>query len=181
MSIDYLLCYCNHRKFRHYHGVGKCEGNNDTCYCQEFKTNLSISNKDAEKIDPVEDAKLHDPSKLDSGLKDSGERIEFASGMVRDISSNKPAFNYILPKDIPFTDQMLTRVAEHLRKGAIKYSPRNWERADSHEEAERARESALRHMIQWLTGEDDEDHAAATIINVIFAETMSFKANRKEP
>jgi hypothetical protein len=115
-----------------------------------------------------------------SGLKDSGQRLQFDSGMVRDIEDNKPGFHFLIPKDVPFDAQMLTRVAEHLRKGAKKYSPRNWEKGNSDAEAERARESALRHMMQWIMGETDEDHAAAVIINVIFAETMQYKADQKK-
>lgn len=114
-----------------------------------------------------------------SGLKDSGERIQYESGMVRDIDSNKPAYELMFPLHVPFNEQMLTRVAEHLRKGAEKYERRNWEKGDSPDEMERAQASALRHLIQWLTGESDEDHAAAAIINVIFAETMRFKIEQR--
>jgi dATP/dGTP diphosphohydrolase len=115
-----------------------------------------------------------------SGLKDSGKRLQFESGMVRDVAEDKPGFQYLIPKDVPMSAQMLTRVAEHLRKGAVKYEPRNWEKGDSDAEAERARESALRHMMQWLMGETDEDHAAAVIINVLFAETMQWKSDQKK-
>lgn len=131
----------------------------------------------------TKDARIHseelNPFK-ESGLKDSGERLQFSSGMVRDIEDNKPGFHFLIPKDVPMNEQMLTRVAEHLRKGAKKYTPRNWEKGDSNEEAERARESALRHLMQWIMGETDEDHAAAVITNVIFAETMQYKANKKK-
>ncbi len=111
-------------------------------------------------------------------LKDSGKRVQYGSGMVRDIDENKPAFELMFPLDIPCEEQMLTRVAEHLRKGALKYQKRNWEKANSHEEIERATASAVRHAIQWITGESDEDHAAAMIINVIFAETIRYKVEK---
>jgi phytoene dehydrogenase-like protein len=93
------------------------------------------------------------------------------------LNTTNQAFHFLIPKDIPFDAQMLTRVARHLREGAKKYTPRNWEKGNTDEEAERARESALRHMMQWIMGETDEDHAAAVIINVLFAETMQYKAN----
>jgi hypothetical protein len=122
-------------------------------------------------------ANIHKTINSKSSLKDSGERLEFGSGMVRDVEYDKPGFHFLIPKDIPFDAQMLTRVARHLREGAKKYTPRNWEKGNTDEEAERARESALRHMMQWVMGETDEDHAAAVIINVLFAETMQYKAN----
>lgn len=114
-----------------------------------------------------------------SGLKDSGQRKEFASGMVRDIESDKPAFELLFPLDVPYDKQMVTRVADHLRKGAKKYSRRNWEKANSTEEMERALAAAIRHLIQLLTGETDEDHAAAAITNLIFAETMRYKVEQR--
>lgn len=112
-------------------------------------------------------------------LKDSGERLQFASGMVRDIESDKPAFELLLPLNVPYDEQMVTRVAKHLRKGAEKYARRNWEKGNSNEEMERALASAIRHLIQLFCGETDEDHAAAAISNVIFAETMRYKINQK--
>lgn len=112
-------------------------------------------------------------------LKDSGERLQFASGMVRDIESDKPAFELLLPLNVPYDEQMVTRVAKHLREGAKKYARRNWEKGNSNEEMERALASAIRHLIQLFCGETDEDHAAAAISNVIFAETMRYKIEKK--
>lgn len=43
---------------------------------------------------------------------------------------------------------------------------RNWEVADSKEEAIRFKASAFRHFIQWFEGLDDEDHGAAVFFNI---------------
>ena len=104
--------------------------------------------------------------------KDSGERIACDSGMVRDVSSDKPRFDLLLPKGVPYEGQLLTRFARLLQRGAEKYAPRNWEQAATEEEYERFRESAFRHLIQWLTGETDEDHAAAVMFNLMGAELV---------
>jgi hypothetical protein len=93
-------------------------------------------------------------------VKDSGERKQFESGMQRDVTEGKPRF------DLVFDGPMLARFAEHLRKGALKYNPRNWMQANSREEMERFRESAARHFAQWMAGDADEDHAAAVIFNL---------------
>lgn len=97
-------------------------------------------------------------------IRDSGERMEFESGMVRDVATDK--INYLLIFDGP----MLDRWAAHLTAGAKKYSARNWMLASGPEEYERFRESAARHFRQWLAGETDEDHAAAVFFNINGAE-----------
>jgi hypothetical protein len=98
--------------------------------------------------------------------KDSGKRAEFDSGMVRDTSEGKARFDLCLAKGVPYKEQMLTRFAELMQRGSIKYSARNWEQAESQEELDRFKESALRHMMQWFCGEVDEDHAAAVLFNI---------------
>ncbi len=93
-------------------------------------------------------------------VNDSGERRQFASGMVRDVDDGK--VNWSLVADGP----MLRRWAVHLTKGAVKYAPRNWMQADGLEELERFHESAFRHFMQWYYGEEDEDHGAASYFNI---------------
>jgi hypothetical protein len=93
-------------------------------------------------------------------LKDSGERLQFDSGMIRDITSDKIKWHFVA--DGP----MLKRWAVHMTKGATKYSDRNWMKANSEAEAERFRESAFRHFMQWYNGDYDEDHAAACFFNI---------------
>lgn len=103
-------------------------------------------------------------------VKDSGVREEYPSGMVRDVANgtkNDPT----LILDGP----MLERWVEHLSKGAVKYSKRNWMLAAGEVEYERFRESAFRHFLQWMRGDRDEDHAAAVFFNVNGAEYVRAK------
>ena len=93
-------------------------------------------------------------------LKDSGERHQFDSGMVRDVTTNKIDYSLV------FDGPMLERWAVHLTKGAEKYSSRNWMQARDIEELNRFRESAIRHFVQWAKGDTDEDHAAAVFFNI---------------
>lgn len=93
-------------------------------------------------------------------VKDSGKREQFDSGMVRDTTEGKT--DTLLTRDGP----MFWRWAVHLTKGAVKYSKRNWMRANGPTEEERFKESAARHFEQWLQGETDEDHAAAVFFNI---------------
>lgn len=96
--------------------------------------------------------------------KDSGKRKVFASGMQRDVTEGKTDYTYCLQ------GPMLKRWAELMERGAKKYDRDNWMKASGPEELERFRASALRHLIQWLHGETDEDHAAAVIFNLNGAE-----------
>lgn len=104
---------------------------------------------------------------------DSGVREEYASGMRRDTQEGKPDYTLI---DIPF----LTRLATHLVKGAKKYGEDNWRLANSREEWKRFKKSAFRHLIQWLSGLKDEDHAMATVFNIMCAEYVEEKLQPEE-
>lgn len=110
-------------------------------------------------------------------IKDSGERKVFASGMTRD-TGDKPRFLRIL--DGP----MAERWAIQLHKGAKKYPDvrpgvPNWTLADGEEEMRHAMESAMDHMVKWLRGDLDEDHAAAIFFNVNEVEFIKDKLKNR--
>lgn len=100
--------------------------------------------------------------------KDSGVREEFASGMRRDTQKGKPRYDLV---DRP----MLKRWAELMARGAEKYGDNNWRLAAGDAELRRFEASAFRHLMQWLDGERDEDHAAAVIFNLAGAEYVKGK------
>ena len=103
---------------------------------------------------------------------DSGKKKNFKSGMVRNLDEDKPM--YVL-----CYRPMFKRWAELMTRGAKLYGKNNWMLADGEEELERFKDSALRHMIQWLEGEQDEDHAAACYFNISGAEYVRDKMNKK--
>lgn len=105
--------------------------------------------------------------------KDSGARTELANGMVRDTEAGKP--DYTLTLDGP----MFERWTGLLGRGAVKYEARNWMKALESDDPEartktkeRFKRSAIRHMMQWLRGDTDEDHAAAVFFNINGYEAM---------
>jgi hypothetical protein len=102
-------------------------------------------------------------------VKDSGQRKEFESGMVRDTDDSKTYWSLVA------SGPMLRRWAEHLTGGARKYARDNWMLATGDEELARFRESAFRHFMQWWYGADDEDHAAAVYFNINGAEFVKEK------
>lgn len=101
----------------------------------------------------------------DYETKDSGVHQEYESGMRRDSQDGKPRFDLIRTKLQPYEEQMITRYARLLARGAEKYDARNWEEGCGEEELERAKASLLRHTEQLVAGETDEDHAAAVWFN----------------
>lgn len=111
-------------------------------------------------------------------VKDSGVREPYASGMVRDTQKGKARFDLLRPRGVPYDAQFLTRVAMLMTRGAEKYGFRNWEVANSQEEIDRFEGSAERHMMQWLSGETDEDHAAAVVFNLLAAETTRWRMSQ---
>lgn len=92
--------------------------------------------------------------------KDSGQRVEFASGMKRDVSTNKTLWHLVR------SGPMYRRWAELLTRGAVKYGEDNWLLASGEAELKRFKESLTRHFEQYLAGDTDEDHAAAVIFNI---------------
>ena len=112
--------------------------------------------------------------------KDSGKRQEYNSGMVRDTQEGKPNFLLCIPENVPYEEQLLTRFASLMTRGAEKYYDRNWEKANSKEEMDRFKSSALRHMMQWVCDEDDEDHASAVLFNITAYETTKYKLRNEK-
>lgn len=109
--------------------------------------------------------------------KDSGKRIKFSTGMQRDIQDGKTQFDLLFPKRCKHP--MLVRWAELLTRGAVKYNPRNWEKARTKAEFVRFKASAIRHFMQWFMGQEDEDHAAAVYFNIQGAEMVKERLNEK--
>jgi hypothetical protein len=98
--------------------------------------------------------------------KDSGDHQEFPTGMVRSSQADKPRFDLMIRKDVPYSESMIYRRAVKMAQGAAIYGERNFELAETQEELDRFKASAFRHFMQWYFGEDDEDHAAALEFNV---------------
>lgn len=103
-------------------------------------------------------------------IKDSGKRLKM-TGMVRDVTDDK--IDYSLALDGP----LFERLAKHLTEGARKYSKRNWMGAKTQEEYDRFRESFIRHTIQYLRGDIDEDHFAAILFNLNGMEYVKERLN----
>ncbi len=120
--------------------------------------------------DEPEDVALHHRHRYET--KDSGERVEFDSGMRRDTNDGKPRYDLI-----PLMP--LRRLADLYARGAEKYGDSNWELANSQEELDRFKASAFRHFVQWLEGQDDEDHGIAAVWNIFAVLFVQDKIERE--
>jgi hypothetical protein len=105
--------------------------------------------------------------------KDSGSRVDYPSGMRRDIQDDKPRYDLI-----PLMP--LKRLAELYARGAQKYGESNWQLANTPEELQRFKASAWRHFVQYMNGETDEDHGIAAVWNIFAAIVLEEKLASKQ-
>lgn len=112
--------------------------------------------------------------------KSSGSSQKFETGMVRDTQEGKPRFDLIAPKRLPYRDQMMTRWAALMGRGAEHYGDRNWEKASTQAELDRAMAAVERHFWQWKCGEVDEDHASAVFFNIQAVEYIKWRMDHPD-
>ena len=103
--------------------------------------------------------------------KDSGKRLEFKSGMMRDVADDKPDYTLVWH---PF----LLRLVQLLGRGLKKYGRDNWKKAEGKEELDRFKQSALRHLYQYLEGDKSEDHQSAVVFNIMGSMYVESKMNK---
>lgn len=108
-------------------------------------------------------------------VKGGGPQTIGAGGMVRSAVGDKTDFSLALD------GAMFRRWADHLTRATrppASYPKRNWLKATTGDltarraTMERAKESAVRHFMQWYRGDSDEDHAAAVFFNINVHETV---------
>ncbi|NLS96660.1 MAG: hypothetical protein GXX96_31375 [Planctomycetaceae bacterium] len=94
---------------------------------------------------------------MSDALLTSGSEESFASGAVRDLSSDK------MRPDLfsPFAEE---RIGKWLMLGAKRYRERNWEKGMPFS---RCWASLCRHKTKWQQGLRDEDHLAAIVFNAM--------------
>lgn len=99
-------------------------------------------------------------------IHDSGNRKQFTTGALRDRPIGKGMYSLISPVG-------LRRLAQRCELGHMKYEDgRNWEKGMPISEFI---DSALRHIMQYLEGLNDEDHLAAAMWNLQCAMHMEEK------
>jgi hypothetical protein len=142
------------------------------CTCNGLMTPCEGSKHGyCERQDWTRGNKLSTEGYMNFETKDSGKRQEFSTGMKRDVSDDKIRYDLV---DMP----MFKRWAELMTRGAKKYGPNNWKKAETQEELDRFKESAFRHFMTWFLEEDTtEDHAAATYFNIAGVELVKAKLN----
>ena len=138
-------------------------------------------------------------------IKDSGERMEFETGAVRDIQKGKGRcdlmpldvvggvlygddatlmrciYNFQKTGDVEHlyvaarifaihrmgnVETMLLEVSKHFEHGADKYGENNWQKGLP---VKCYINSAVRHLLKWLRGDNDEPHDRAFCWNIMCA------------
>ena len=98
----------------------------------------------------------------ESGIKDSGDRTQFASGAVRDMHSGKGRMD-LLPWNA------IIEVSKHCENGAQKYGEHN---VDKGIPLHSLIDSGLRHAAKFVSGQTDEPHLTASVWNLLWALEM---------
>lgn len=112
---------------------------------------------------------------------EDGPMDVYVGGAHREGNGDRPRFDLLWERGVPYEQQMLTRDAEWLRKGAQKYGERNWEAFATEDTLARCEAALGRHYAQWMAGDTSEDHAAAIRTNVQVAEAIKRKLRIEEP
>lgn len=98
-------------------------------------------------------------STISPTIKDSGNRSEFSTGAVRDMSEGKGRMDLLCWNAI-------MEVSKHCEEGAKKYGENNVDKGiPMHSLAD----SAMRHMAKFIAGHKDEDHLRAAAWNILWA------------
>jgi len=90
-------------------------------------------------------------------MKNNNQTV-FKSGLQK-VDTTKLRFD-LIPVEI------LTELAKHYTKSLDKYPADNWRKATK-EESRIYKEAAWRHFIAWQSNLEDENHAMATVWNII--------------
>ena len=94
-----------------------------------------------------------------SEILDSGERTEFPTGALRDLSEGKGDM-----ASIPW--EAVLRLSKHYENGAKKYERWNFRKGIN---LSSYIDSSCRHLAKYQCGCDDEDHLAAAAFNILGA------------
>lgn len=86
--------------------------------------------------------------------------VTLGSGMVRSDDTGKPDYTTI---GLDFLEEL----AVHMTANIESKGYNNWKKASTEEDELRARRSAWRHFVAFQRGDDDENHAAALVYNVM--------------
>ena len=101
-------------------------------------------------------------------IKDSGNRTQFNTGAVRDMSEGKGRMDLLCWNAI-------MEVSRHCEEGAKKYGENNVDKGiPMHSLAD----SAMRHMAKFIAGHKDEDHLRAAAWNILWA--LEFRETKPE-
>lgn len=110
-----------------------------------------------------------------TSLVDSGAREVRPNGFMREPDTDRVDLSYLFTVEgldlVP--RELIARIARHYHEGGRKYSPNNWKKGTDEASLKRNKRSLTRHIFQWFRGEQDEDHLAAIVWNLITWEINS--------
>lgn len=97
----------------------------------------------------------------------------------RESQEDKPRFDLVISPNVAYEDQLWTRYAVWLGKGAAKYGEGNMRQLEGREAEQHAIAAAFRHLHKVALEENDEDHTAAVIANLDIINDVRAKRDRE--
>lgn len=113
------------------------------------------------------------------GVATTDSMSEFEGGGKRSSDEGKPKFEYLLAPDMPYDEQILARIANRMEEGAKHYGDNNYGLMNTEDALKRCRSSLLRHTLQYINGETDEDHLAAIGCNILMVSKIEHNLKGK--
>ncbi len=104
-------------------------------------------------------------------MRHSDSKTEFSTGAHRDTDEGKGSPSLISPV-------LIHRLGVLLQKGAEHYGADNWMKGMPYR---RTADSMIRHIFQWLAGDDKEDHLAAVCFGAMCLMTYEEGEKNGEP
>lgn len=96
---------------------------------------------------------------MSNQILDSGNRTEFSTGALRDMHTGKGRMDLL-----PMT--ALIELSKHCEAGALKYGEHNVDKGiPQHSFCD----SAMRHLVKYMRGDNDENHLVAAAWNLMWA------------
>lgn len=104
-------------------------------------------------------------------MRHSDKQTDFGTGAKRDTDEGKGRPSLISPV-------LIHRLGVHLAKGAEHYGADNWVKGMPYR---RTADSIIRHIFQWLAGDEEEDHLSAVVFGAMCLMTYEIQEGSANP
>jgi hypothetical protein len=140
-------------------GAGRANNRDQfTTYFPELRPTPWVEAAEEIRVGPTEEVGVYE---------DGDDMAKFEGGGVRSSDAGKPRFDLLFVSDLSYEEQILTRAAVGMAEGAVLYGDKNHEKMNTQDALDRCKGSLVRHVMQYVNGETDEDHLSRIVTNCV--------------